>query len=280
MYKEKELCFHKSMVVTNNEFLKNWTLLEDLYIKNFIKNTKKSEEPIIPKIIHQIWIGSYLPEQYLEFSKTWQEKHPDWEYKLWTDKEIENENLINRKLYNRVENLGAKADILRCEILFKYGGVYADTDFICLKPFDDLVNRLDFICGIHDHFKFVIPNSIIGGRKEHPIFNEAIKLMKEVNVDNNLMKDNNYLMNTIGPGLLTKAIMKILNDDNLCGKSVVFPSTYFYPAPASVRNEGVEYMKKYIKDESYAVHLWEVSWTKKKKKSLFKRALKKILNKL
>ena len=31
-----------------------------------------------------------------------------------------------------------KADILRWEILYRYGGIYQDADSVCLEPFDDI----------------------------------------------------------------------------------------------------------------------------------------------
>lgn len=40
-----------------------------------------------------------------------------------------------------------KADVLRIEVLMKYGGVYLDMDVICLKPFKELFNY-DFVMGV------------------------------------------------------------------------------------------------------------------------------------
>ena len=40
----------------------------------------------IPKIIHQLWIGP-KPRPY-KFMKTWEDKHPDYEYILWNEEEI------------------------------------------------------------------------------------------------------------------------------------------------------------------------------------------------
>ena len=39
---------------------------------------------IIPKVIHQIWEEkTTLPESFYQFSETWKEHHPSWEYILW-----------------------------------------------------------------------------------------------------------------------------------------------------------------------------------------------------
>jgi hypothetical protein len=46
---------------------------------------------MIPKILHQIWIGPKPAPTNL--MKTWKDKHPDFEYILWTEQEIQRRNL-------------------------------------------------------------------------------------------------------------------------------------------------------------------------------------------
>jgi mannosyltransferase OCH1-like enzyme len=41
--------------------------------------------------------------------------------------------LKNQKAYSLAKNWGMKSDILRYEILQKFGGVYIDTDYECLQ---------------------------------------------------------------------------------------------------------------------------------------------------
>ena len=48
----------------------------------------------IPKIIHQSWKTSDVPEVYHAWVSTWLQNHPTWVYKLWTDDE--NRELIAR----------------------------------------------------------------------------------------------------------------------------------------------------------------------------------------
>lgn len=47
---------------------------------------------------------------------------------------LNNNPLYRRELVQRGTNFGAASDILRVEILNKFGGVYFDTDVICLEP--------------------------------------------------------------------------------------------------------------------------------------------------
>lgn len=49
----------------------------------------------IPKKLHCIWIGELQPP--MKRINSWIEKHPDREYKLWGNKELEEIDWINKK---------------------------------------------------------------------------------------------------------------------------------------------------------------------------------------
>ncbi|CAG0915856.1 unnamed protein product [Notodromas monacha] len=78
----------------------------------------------------------------------------------------------------RTEELEAKKlanqfDVLRYVTLFKYGGLYLDTDVIVMKPMDDLVNAL----GLQG------PTELNGGvlafEKHHPFIEACLKEVSE-----------------------------------------------------------------------------------------------------
>ena len=99
-----------------------------------------------PKKIHQIWIGpKKIPSRYLNWGKSWIKNNPQWEYKLWTNREINQLSMINSSLYDSTKNIGFKSDIARYEILYKYGGIYIDTDFECIKEIPNNLRYFDFV---------------------------------------------------------------------------------------------------------------------------------------
>jgi mannosyltransferase OCH1-like enzyme len=130
--------FNKENMLNNED----WKKVIDCY-----NNFELSEKNVIPKKIHQIWLGGELPENYKRLTESWLKYNPDWEYKLWTDSDVIDLDFPNKGIFNSISNLGMKADLLRIEILNKFGGLYADIDFECLKSFDDM-NRLSFYTGI------------------------------------------------------------------------------------------------------------------------------------
>ena len=110
---------------------------ENIKNNDFYTNKKK-----IPKIIHQIWIDDKPPPyQYLN---TWKNAHPDWTYYLWDNESVARETFTNQVLIDTYPAIVSKVDLIRYELLYKYGGIYIDADIICLKPLDDHFLQHDF----------------------------------------------------------------------------------------------------------------------------------------
>lgn len=162
---------------------------KNLYSRNNLMNVTPQEDPKIPKIIHQIWIGNReIPKQLKKYQKSWIEKHPTWDYKLWTNQDLES-YVFRRKDLERLFlgplTLGERVDILRYDILYQYGGIYADLDCVCLKPFEIFSHRYDFMVGIsHPMFArqqpaIVLQNCLIATKPEHPIMARLAELLTE-----------------------------------------------------------------------------------------------------
>lgn len=97
---------------------------------------------MIPKFLHQIWVGSEPPGWVRDMNATWQSVYPDWDYILWTDPDDlpdwENRDLVeNAERYVPADAVGQfKSDLMRYEILFRFGGFYTDCDTEALRPYD------------------------------------------------------------------------------------------------------------------------------------------------
>lgn len=255
--------FHQSMMQTNRYDKKiasqrsEWCLVESRY-NDFIAHLNYLVAPRIPKVIHQIWLGSQLPEKERQLCLTWVRYNPEWEYKLWTDKDIDQLHLVNRALYDAASNYGEKSDIARCEILYRFGGLYVDTDFECFKPFDILHHCCDFYVGLNcvvDPLQVV--NALIASAPGHPI----LKCYIESLAKNTKKYRNKGTLYTSGPFYFTECIMKMLP---YCSpETVLFPTSYFYPWPFTHRHEqSINQIRSWIRPESFAMHHWHLSWAK------------------
>ena len=191
---------------------------------------------IIPKILHQLWIGEKpMPSRLMD---TWRDKHPGWEYIRWTEEEIQRRNIVFQctKAIDDMSEINGKADIMRWEILYRYGGVFVDADSICIETLDDDVifsPEIGAFAGYEN--EKVRPGLIATGTMGFPVnyrlCYDAIQwiLANDVSVE----RTGARAWKTVGPGLLTR----MASNGSYPGFSV-FPSYFFLP----IHHSGLTYM--------------------------------------
>lgn len=201
----------------------------------------------IPKIFHRIWLSGGLenpmPDEFVYYGQTFIDLHPDWEYKLWTDKNIPVKKFINKELYESIDGLVLKADIARFELLYMFGGVYADVDFEFYKNIEPIIKDLEcFSAGEKDG---IIGNAILGSTPAHKVF------LKLINAAPESIKENEEY----GPNIKTGPVFmtKTLSFDEI----YTFSPFYFFPTPPGMASPPGE-ADKY--PGAYANHHWAGSW--------------------
>lgn len=140
----------------------------------------------IPKVIHQIQeeTNSF---QFSDFSSslsdTWIQKHPLWQYKLWNLQDVK--TLIQSNFSDLMLSGGDLSDellldVARYFILYEEGGVFVDSDFECIEPFDDLVADKDFSLSTDPHHSCcqTLSDSILISKRKHPFLNFIISNLK------------------------------------------------------------------------------------------------------
>ncbi len=228
------------------------TTCHQLYQRNNLLHVSFSASPKIPKIIHQIWLGSSFPEKYRQWQRSWRQYHPDWHYILWTDKDIEAFGLSNKKAYDAASNFGQRSDIARYEILYRIGGLYVDTDVECLRSFDILHHAYTFYIGLQplDVSIAQLGIGVIGSAPGSSLLKVCIDT-----IDASVRQHKNVMLAT-GPIYFTRLFMQtILPNTEL--SLVVLPPTYFYPCLYTQRGTNKTVWQR---KESFAVHHWEGSW--------------------
>ena len=95
---------------------------------------------LIPKIIHQIWLGNNpMPTEWIDTVKKFAAKF-GYEHKMWTETSVsaqlgmEEFPSIHAMYTTSMNELAGKADIIRLVALYKYGGIYIDADSVVMKP--------------------------------------------------------------------------------------------------------------------------------------------------
>ena len=179
----------------------------------------------IPKKLHFIWLGELnIP---MNIINTWKQYHADWEIKIWTDKEVNELTMINQEIFDKSKKYNQKSDIARFEIIYRYGGVYCDTDIICLKSINSLLQNKLFLI---QEKRGVISNSLIGSV---PFDTNVLHIIKTMQANFNL---TDAVWKTTGPLFITnhlldhKKVLPFISDkqyDYISTKEVsVYP--YYY----------------------------------------------------
>ena len=85
-----------------------------------------TDQTTVPKLFHQSWVDDDLPKKFQEWSQTCREKHPDWKYVLWTNKD--NRDLVMKYApwfldkYNALGSDIMRADSARNIYMHVFGG--------------------------------------------------------------------------------------------------------------------------------------------------------------
>lgn len=94
-----------------------------------------------PKKIWILWLQGYdnMPEKVKKCYNTWQKHNPDWEIILLDKEKINSYLNISIPLQQRAAQLPnvTQSEIIRLNLLKKYGGVWADATCFCCRPLDE-----------------------------------------------------------------------------------------------------------------------------------------------
>lgn len=262
------------------------SFFKQLYSKNIDKISRDHHKSLkIPKIIHQIWLGGPLPQNLEYWMNSWMSLQ-GWEYKLWTDKDVENLEMVNRDLYDKSKNFAQKSDILRLEILAHIGGIYVDTDFQCLNSniLEELNRSCDFfICiapltnlkkknlNLRSRIIFRFNNAIMASSPNHPLM--SLLLDKLHNQFDKYEKTFNTPILLTGPDYITQVIFKYEQEKTDEKINLYLPSTFFYPVDYYEAKFFSMHPEKpiFIAPETAGIHYWNSSWTKLNKINFYRQ---------
>lgn len=260
-------------------------------------------EPSIPKIIHQTWDNENVPRVFAKWARSWQERHPDWEYWFWRPNDVL--ELLKLKfpdyipIYNGLKSMGMKTDFFRYFVMSVFGGLYVDIDVESLKPLDAWIKEKHCILSAAplEHIIFLprsshIQTTVMACWPGHPFYRMAIKMLPDSAAT---YPDN--LKQIAGPGFLNR-VYKNYSNTNHSSRHVmieIIDSNVFLPSFSDLVNAKLKSacwskktrrrLDKSVKDlcekhrkspsrngfyrKSYANHHWAhvVTWRTHKKQS-------------
>lgn len=198
---------------------------------------------MIPKIIHQIWFKPPLPERYEKFRQTWIKHHPGWEYRLWTNANLP--GMANRHIFDQLTNYGGRADLLRYELLYWFGGWYADLDTECFQPIDALLENQDLALVYEDPppGSGLIANCFMGAAPHHAYLRKLLTALPF-----SAFRKDWPIVGATGPGFMTHHAKEMGIKPNL-------PHAQFLPFSWNEKHRSGESFPG-----AYAVHHWDMGW--------------------
>jgi mannosyltransferase OCH1-like enzyme len=177
---------------------------------------------VIPRTIHQIWLGpDPVPEEHGPWIESWKRHHPLWEHRMWTEDNLPDDP-IRREVLDRLRIPVERADILRLEVLYRYGGVYVDTDLECLRPLDGVLAGESFV-GVQLKPQRVT-NTFIAASAGHVVLERALQQLRPLQVYWTTSSPSGPLKQVAGPPFLQR-LLSGRTDVKLLDPPTFFPSS-------------------------------------------------------
>jgi mannosyltransferase OCH1-like enzyme len=192
----------------------------------------------IPRIIHRIWLGGEpLRDDFQHYGETWRNHHPDWEMRLWTDDDLPKLGLTEALEHGR--HHAERADVLRYELMKRFGGVYVDIDIESLRPLDSLLDEVVAFAALQAPGR--VSNAILGAVPGHPLFERASR-------EAALRIGVGTIPAATGPVFFTELVQDF-------PEVTLYGPEKFYPYLWTERHRAQDHFP-----EAYAVHHWAASW--------------------
>ena len=208
---------------------------------------------MIPKIIHYCWFGGNpLPETALKCIASWRKYCPDYEIKEWKEDNYNVQSIPYTAQAYQAKKYAFVSDYARFDILYRYGGVYFDTDVEVLKPIDEIIEKGAFL-GM-EHRGTVNAGLGMAASAHNALYAEILDSYKRSDfITSNGRMDLTTIVERVS-SILKKYGLTKDNAIQTVKDITVYPIDYFNPKDART---GIIT----ITDHTYTIHHFDASWT-------------------
>ncbi|WP_243159249.1 glycosyltransferase [Clostridium sp. cel8] len=226
---------------------------------------------MIPKIIHYCWFGG--AEKNKDVRKcisSWQKILPDYEIKEWNEENFDISTSCDyvKEAYQR-KKWAFVTDYVRLFVLYKYGGIYLDTDVMVIKSFNPLLTNKAFMCA---ESQFSICTATIGATKNSKLIGRILDLYK----GKHFVHQNGRIDETPNSQLIYNMLIK---EDNYqfdtkiftAKDYVIYPTEFFSPINCYT-------MKIKISPNTYSIHYYAGTW--KTSRSKIKNQIEALITRI
>lgn len=223
---------------------------------------------MIPKVIHYCWFGrNPLPPLAIKCIDSWKKYLPDYEIKEWNEDNFDVNIIPYTAQAYQAKKYAFVSDYARFWILYKYGGIYFDTDVEVIKPIDDIVCNGAFM-GIEKDYKYGItvnPGLGLGIEANHSLFKEFLDTYSTKSFTDESGNMNMQTIVVYTTEILFKHGLSNVPDIQTIKGIKIYPSEYFCP-----RN--IVTKRFHITENTRTIHHYAASWCDKNwKKRIIRR---------
>ena len=227
---------------------------------------------MIPKIIHYCWFGgNSLPESAKKCIESWKSFFPDYEIKQWNEQNFD-VNICDycREAYE-AKKWAFVSDYARFWILYKYGGIYFDTDVEVIADFRDIISGGPFMGCEQTINGAVMANPGLGlaMNPHEPFLKTILDTYEKAHFD---ISDETKLKTVVDytTELLMKEGFQGNNTTEQAAGLTIYPTDYFCP----MNQESGEIN---ITENTRSIHHYTASWQSPYKR--LKSKIKRIIGK-
>jgi mannosyltransferase OCH1-like enzyme len=234
------------------------------HIMRHVSNTWQTDP--VPHIIHQTapanqskWHVAWKPCQ-----ASWQKIYPNYTYRMWTDEDIDEFIRTHYPkfypLFKSYPHHIQRVDVVRYFILYEFGGIYADMDYMVLKSFEHLLPAGKVSIAESPHGRERFQNALMASPPNHPFWRVVLDECITVLQSPNFPRIQNNVLQTTGPQVIVRSIDKVPEMVN------PLPIPQFNPIVRVINtgntlNRQLEEIASY-KHDVYAIHTGTTVWAR------------------
>lgn len=221
---------------------------------------------MIPKVIHYCWFGGNpLPKSAQKCIASWRKYLPDYEIKEWNESNFDVNIIPYTAEAYKAKKYAFVSDYARFWILYKYGGLYFDTDVEVIKNMDDIIAKGPFM-GCENEAKpgatpaqlGIAPGLGIGVNPGLGLYGEILNWYNTHHfitwtgvIEKNVVDITTEILNKNGIEILDDGVLK-------SSGILIYPKEYFCPKDYITGEMN-------ITDKTKSIHHYSATWVSNKR---------------
>ena len=212
---------------------------------------------MIPKIIHYCWFGNGpMPEKEQKCIETWKKFFPDYRFIKWDENNCDFKSCKFAMQAYDAKKYAFVSDYVRAKVLFKYGGLYLDTDVEVIKPFPKILDGKGFVGFERRHF---IGTAVLASKVGSEVMQRLVNYYEQ----HDFLMEDGSMDNIANVSVLTDILkeygLELGGERQTVAEFEVFNREYFYPKKLDEDDFR-------ITDETCAIHKCSNSWMSEREK--------------